>query len=55
MKIRIIKEVKTYDRPEVGKVYNVIGSCMTRWGRFLLYIEVNGNPVGLKTGEYEVV
>ena len=55
MKIRITKELKTYDKPVVGGVYEVIKTYTTEFGTHLRYIEVNGNPVGIKINECEVV
>lgn len=55
MKVRVTKPLKTYDKPEVGKEYEVIDFYVTRFGRGIVYIEVNNQKVGLLVGEYEFV
>lgn len=55
MKIRIIKEVKTYNRPVVGQVYDVIKTYDTEFGTHLRYISVDGVAVGIRNQECEVI
>ena len=55
MKIKITKPVNTYNKPEVGKVYDVITSYVTRWGTYIRYINVDGVAVGIRNQECEEI
>ena len=54
-RIMIIKKVNSYNKPEVGKVYEVIGFGITRWGTELRYIIVDGELVGIRNKECMIV
>ena len=56
MKVRILQEVQTIKKPEVGKVYDVIDIMPTkRLGGVEWIIEIDGEFVGLLANEIEIL
>ena len=55
MKVRILREVQTIKKPEVGRVYEVIVVIPTERGGVMWIIEIDGEYVGLSADEIEIL
>lgn len=55
MKVRILREVQTIKKPEVGKVYKVVEIMPKERGGVMWIIEIDGEYVGLSADEIEIL
>ena len=55
VRIEITKNINAFNKPEIGKIYDVVGYGITRWGTELRYIRVDGELVGIKRNECGII